>query len=411
MKKQQPTIVAVVALCAILLAGLFVPVLADTLPQDEWQGGYDYERFKNDKITLNVYNWGEYISDASTGGINVNKAFEELTGIKVNYTLFDTNEALHSKLKSGGASYDVIVPSDYMIGRMINEEMLAPLNFDNIPNYQLIGEAYKDQAFDPDNAYSVPYTWGYVGLVYNTTMVDETVDSWDILWSQKYQNNILMFDNPRDAFAIALIKLGYSLNPTDEEQIDQAATELQLQKGVVQAYVMDQIYDKMGGGEAAVAPYYAGDVITMMQDNQDLAFAVPKEGTNYFIDSMCIPAGSPNKEAAEMYINFMCETAIARDNSLAIGYSTPQVEAKKALPKDIQNNPIAYPPDEVLENTEVFNVLPEELNAYMAASWRDMRTAGSGNNGWIIIVFFAVSIVFIVASYVRRRVKQKRDDY
>lgn len=368
--------IAAMLLSATMLAGVLVACGGEVKgPSVNVAEGYDYGRLKDQNITLNVYNWGEYISTGTDGeSLDVNKAFEELTGIKVNYTTFDTNEMLYSKLKSGGASYDVIIPSDYMIGKMINEDMLETLNFDNIPNYKMIGEQYKNQAYDADNAYSVPYTWGYVGIIYNTTMVEEVVDSWDILWSEKYKDNILMFDNSRDAFAIALRKLDLPMNPEDEAQIDQAAKELTKQRDVVQAYVMDQIFDKMEGGEAALAPYYAGDAITMIEENPDLAFAVPKEGTNYFVDAVCIPKGAANKEAAEMYINFLCETEVAKANCLAIGYSTPQTEAEAALPEELRNNEIAYPSDEVLANTWTFNVLSDELNSYMDQAWTSIRS-------------------------------------
>lgn len=342
----------------------------------EVEPGYDYTRFKDKNITLNVYNWGEYISTGNDGEtMDVNAEFENLTGIKVNYTNFDTNEALYAKLKSGGADYDVIIPSDYMIGKMVNEDMLAPLDFKNIPNISMIGEDYKNLDYDPENAFSVAYTWGYVGMIYNKTMVEDMQDSWDMLWNEKYSGEILMFDNSRDAFAIALLRLGDSLNPTTTNQIDHAAVELVNQRKVIQAYVMDQIFDKMIGGEAALAPYYAGDAITMMEENPDLGFSIPKEGTNRFVDAMCIPQGSKNKEAAEMYINFMCETQVALANTLSIGYSTPQVKARELLPAEIRDNPIAYPPAEVMANMEVFTVLPDEINSYMDKAWSDLRAA------------------------------------
>ena len=242
--------------------------------------------------------------------MDILSAFTELTGIEVNYTTYDTNESLYAKLKSGGADYDVIIPSDYMIGKMINEGMLEKLNFDNIPNMAKIGEQYKGQEYDPNDEYSVPYTWGVVGLVYNKTMVDEAPTSWDAMWDEKYENSILMFNNSRDAFAIAAKRLGMSMNPTTVEEVNTIAEELKAQKSLVQAYVMDEIFDKMEGGEAALAPYYAGDAMTMMDENPDLGFAIPEEGTNYFVDAMCIPAGSKNKEAAEMFINYMCETCL-----------------------------------------------------------------------------------------------------
>lgn len=408
---------AMVAVVVILLS-VFAPLALNAQAAGESEAaagilagaeGYDWKRFENDNLTLNVYNWGEYISTGTDGeSLDVNGAFEELTGIKVNYTTFDTNEALRAKLMSGGASYDIIIPSDYMIGLLIKENMLAELDYANIPNYQYIGEAYKGMDYDPDDAYSVPYTWGYVGIIYNTTMVDKEVDSWDILWDEDYKNNILMFDNSRDAFAIALKKIGLSLNPSSTDDINKAADQLMTQKGVVQAYVMDQIFDKMEGGEAALAPYYAGDAITMMEENPDLAFAVPKEGTNYFVDAACIPASSQNKEAAEMYINFLCEPEVAMENSLYIGYSTPNTVAEEMMPDEVKENPIAYPSDEVLVNMETFNVLPDELNDAMDKAWSDMRGGSAEGNGWVIPVALGVAVVLIVLLAIRGRKKKKR---
>ncbi len=404
----------IAALAALLLAvlplaacgGSTAPAGVDIAP------GYDYTRFMDDGIVLNVYNWGEYISTGTDGeSMDVNAEFEALTGIRVNYTTFDTNEALYAKLKSGGANYDVIIPSDYMIGKMINEDMLSPLNFANIPNYGMIGDAYKNQTYDPANTYSVPYMWGYVGIIYNTTMVDGTVDSWDILWDETYSGNILMFDNSRDAFGIAAKKLGMPINPTTDAEINQQASELAAQKPLVQAYVMDQIFDKMEGGEAAVAPYYAGDAITMMEENPDLAFAIPKEGTNYFIDAMCVPKDSTNQEAAEMYINFLCETQVSMANSLYIGYSTPQEDAEEAMPEEVKNNPIAYPSAEQLANMETFNVLPDELNTQMDKAWSDMRGGTEAGNGWLIPVFLAVAIALVVIIVWRSKAKKKRNEY
>lgn len=382
-----------------------------TLPEFS-TADYDWQRLSGQGITLNVYNWGEYISDGTDGeSMDVNAAFEEKTGIKVNYTTFDTNESLYSKLKSGGASYDVIIPSDYMIGKMINEDMLAPLNFDNIPNYKLIGESYKNLDYDPENSYSVPYTWGYVGIIYNTTMVSEPPTSWAALWDEQYAGDILMFDNSRDAFAIALKKLGRSLNPESQADIDAAAEELMKQKGVVQAYVMDQIFDKMEGGEAALAPYYAGDAITMKWENPDLDFAVPSEGTNFFVDAACVPAGSKNQEAAEMYINFLCEPEVAVENSLYIGYSTPNTVAESMLPDFYKENPIAYPPAEVLANTETFTVLPDELNAAMDKAWSDMRGGNESGSGWVIPVALGAMVIIIILVVVLGKRKKKKNSY
>ena len=404
---------------ALLLAAMPVSVIASPImPSPLTNGvdvapGYDYDRFRDANITLNVYNWGEYISVGTDGeSMDINAEFQALTGITVNYTTFDTNESLYSKLKSGGAQYDIIIPSDYMIGKMINEDMLAPLDFSNIPNYSMIGEQYKNRDYDPQNQYSVPYTWGYVGIIYNTTMVTKPVDSWSILWDEEYAGDILMFDNSRDAFAIASKKLGLSLNPANTEEIDLATKELEAQRSVVQAYVMDQIFDKMGGGEAALAPYYAGDAITMIEENPDLAFAIPKEGTNYFVDAMCIPKDSANKEAAEMYINFLCETPVAIANTLYIGYSTPQIVAEAALPEEVRENRIAYPSEETIANMETFSVLPDELNSYMDKAWSDMRSSSDrGGNGWMIIVAFLVAVAAIVVILTLRSRKKKRNDY
>jgi spermidine/putrescine transport system substrate-binding protein len=242
-------------------------------------------------------------------------------------------------------------------------------------------------------------------------MVDGAPDSWNILWDEAYAGDILMFDNSRDAFAIALKKLGLSLNPETTADIDQATRELAAQREVVQAYVMDQIFDKMEGGEAALAPYYAGDAITMIDENPELAFAVPREGTNYFVDAACIPKGSANKEAAEMYINFLCETEVAMENSLFIGYSTPQLEAEEAMPEEVKENPIAYPSDEVLANMETFTVLPDELNRHMDEAWSAMRGGSDKGIGWLIPVALGVLVVLIVVIVVLGRRKKKREDY
>ncbi len=404
MKKVVSCILSVFLLALTLAA----PAQAAVAVEDN---GYDWERFQGQDITLNVYNWGLYISDGSDGGMDINKEFEELTGIKVNYTTYDTNESMYAKIKSGGADYDVVVPSDYMIGKMIKEGLLAKLDFSNIPNMSLIGSQYKGRDYDPSDEYCVPYTWGVVGIIYNTTMVEGEIDSWNALWDPAYKGNVLMFNNSRDAFAIASKKLGLSLNPSTAEEVQQAAEELKKQKSVVQAYVMDEIFDKMEGGEAALAPYYAGDAIVMMEENPDLAFAIPKEGTNYFVDAMCVPATSAHKEAAEMYINFMCETEVALANCEFIGYSTPQVEAEQLLPDELKNSPIMYPSQEVLANTETFNVLSDELNKAMDEAWSNVKSYDEGGSAWLIPTLLAVAVALIVIILWRKSVKKKRNDY
>lgn len=377
----------------------------------DYSDDVDWSKYAGGGVTLNVYNWGEYISvdDGSEGAFDVNAEFERITGIKVNYSNFASNEELYAKLKSGGSTYDVIIPSDYMIARLINEGMLEKLNFDNIPNFQYVMDDYKNPDYDPTNQYSVPYTWGTVGIIYNTSLVDpeDDVYSWDILWNEKYAGNILMFSNSRDAFAISLFRLGYSVNTTDSEQLEQAAEELKKQKPLVQAYVMDEIFDKMGGGEAALAPYYAGDALVMIEDNPDLAFAIPREGTNRFVDAACIPKGAKNKDAAELYINFLCETLTALKNCEYIGYSTPQELAYEALDDEIKYSGIAYPPSETLENTEVFVALPDSATKLVDSLWTEILS-DTGTNPWMTPVILVAALSLTIFINVRRMVKKKR---
>ena len=363
---------AALALCAACLAAPCTPAFAEV----EVEPGYDYTRFADDNITLNVYNWGEYISDGADGTMDVVQEFEELTGINVNYTTYDTNESMYAKLKSGGGDYDIIIPSDYMIGQMINEGMLEKLDFSNIPNYALIDETCKNLEYDPTNEYSVPYTWGTVCIVYNTTMVDEgdLSQGWGILWDEQYANNILMFNNSRDAFAIACKMLGRSLNPQSLSDVEDAAQKLKEQKGVVQSYVMDEVFDKMSGGEAALAPYYTGDGMTMMEDNPDLAIFLPAEGTNRFVDAMCIPKGAENKDNAEAFINFMCTTDAGLANCEAIGYSTPLLSVRDALPAEISGDSVAYPSDAVLATCETFKNLPQNILELYDSEWLRLKT-------------------------------------
>ena len=309
-----------------------------------------YTRFKNDGISINVYNWGEYIPDGSEEGVlNLNAEFTKLTGITVNYSTYATNEELYAKLKGGGSTYDIIIPSDYMISRMIKENMLEPLDKSNIPNFANIMDKFKSSEYDPSSKYSVPYTWGTVGIIYDTTVVDEEDIGWDILWDEDYSGRILMFDNPRDAFAIAENMLGYSLNTENSEELEKAAEKLKEQKKVVQAYVMDEIFDKMGAGEAIIAPYYAGDAVTLMDEYEDLGFVIPDSGTNLFIDAACIPKGCRNKEAAEMYINFLNEPDVAYAIADFIGYSTPNQKAYEMLDDEVKNDGISYLYDDYIE--------------------------------------------------------------
>lgn len=380
-----------------------------TIEDDEY-----YSRFRDKGITINVYNWGEYISDGSDENtLNVNAEFTKLTGIKVNYTNYATNEELYAKLKGGGASYDIIIPSDYMISRMIHENMLQKLDFDNIPNFKYITDTFVNPEYDPQNEYSVPYTWGTVGIIYDKTMIDippEEID-WDILWNEDYSDRILMFDNPRDAFAIAEIRLGYSLNTEDFEELENSAELLKEQKSVIQAYVMDEIFDKIGAGEALIAPYYAGDAVTLMDEYEDLDFVIPKSGTNLFIDAICIPSGAKQKEAAEMYINFMCEPDIAYATTTYIGYSTPNSAAFEMLDDDIKNDKISYPDNEYLnENTTVFANLSDEANQKLQDLWTDIKsTQDESQNKWIVPLFLIGCVTLSIGIIIRRHIIRKKD--
>lgn len=371
-----------------------------------------YTRFKDDGLSINVYNWGEYIPDGSTEDtINLNDEFTRLTGIRVNYTTYATNEELYAKLKGGGATYDVVVPSDYMISRMIKEDMLEPLDFTAIPNYKNIMDKFQVTEYDPQNMYSVPYTWGTVGIIYDKTAIDETEIDWNILWNEKYADSVLMFDNPRDAFAIAETMLGFSLNTENTDELKKAAEKLTEQKKIVQAYVMDEIFDKMGAGEAVLAPYYAGDAITLMDDFEHIGFVIPKSGTNLFIDAMCIPRGCRNKEAAEMYINFMCEADSAYAVSDYIGYSTPNQAAYEMLSDDIKNDGISYPDDEFLEeHTTIFRNLSDEANSTMQTLWTEMKSSEEQTPNRVIVpAFMVICIIASLAILIKRYIKKKKD--
>ena len=358
-------------------------------------------------VTLNVYNWGEYISSGEDGSMDVNAEFTRRTGIRVNYTTFEDNESLYSKLAGGGASYDVIFPSDYMISKLIREKLIQKLNFQNIPNFRYVDRGYRGLAYDPKNEYSVPYTWGVVGIFYNKKYVKEKVDSWKILWNEKYAGKILMFDNPRDAFGIAQKILGYSYNSTDPSEWDAAADLLRKQKPLVQAYVMDQIFNKMSSGEAWLAPYYAGDAATLVEDNPDIGFAIPtKEGTNFFVDAMCVPSSAGHPREAEEYINFLCKPDVAAANMEAVGYSTPETEAKKLLPKETQENPIIYPPESVLKRSETFLDLPDSTAKLVDTLWAQVKMGGTGDTATLIAVlagFLAVYLGIVVYKKIKRK--------
>ena len=409
-------------LIAVFLAAVIMAcMLAPASFADEAEYAYDteyYSKFKGQNVTLYVYNWGEYISDGSDESMNVITEFEALTGINVEYTTFDSNESLFAKLKSGSASYDVIIPSDYMVARLASEGMLSKLDYANIPNFDRYVDAdFKNPEYDKNNEYSVPYMWGTVGLIYNTKYVDEADvanKSWSLLWNEKYAGKILMFDNSRDAFAIACKKLGYSMNTTNEEELRKAAEELAAQRDVVQAYVMDQIFDKMVEENAWIAPYYAGDFLSMSEDNEDLAFYIPVEGTNLFTDAMCIPATSKNKEAAEMFINFMCEPTVSAANADYIWYSTPISAAKELLELDEETLEISYPGEEAKKNMEVFTNLTDAANQLMDDLWvASVRTNELTPGFWIGVGIICVLILFAVFRnmYIKKKRMEARMKY
>ncbi|HZJ58097.1 MAG TPA: ABC transporter substrate-binding protein [Clostridia bacterium] len=313
---------------------------------------------QQNRVTLKVYNWGEYIDK------DVIKDFEKEHGIRVIYTTYATNEDMYVSMKHSGSTYDVAFPSDYMISRMIDEDMLHKIDMNNIPNYKYIDDIFKDLSFDPNNEYSVPYMWGTLGIVYNKTMVDDPVEGWDILWNEKYSKQILMLDSQRDSIGLTLQMLGYSMNSRNVEELEEAKEKLMEQKPLVLAYVGDEVKDKMVGGEAALAVVWSGDAVAMKWENPDLEYVLPKEGGNLWFDSAVIPKTSQHQKEAELFINFLCETDIAFRNTDYIGYSTPHVEAMGMLDDELLSDSAAYPSDEDIMHSEVFEDLSDTLDVY-----------------------------------------------
>lgn len=331
-----------------------------------------------DKGEVYVYNWGEYIDE------EVIQMFEQETGIKVVYGLFETNEEMYPVIEAGGVTYDVICPSDYMIQKMIENDMLAELNFDNIPNYSEIDPEYveRSKSFDPENKYSVPYTWGTVGILYNTSMVapEDVPTKWSDLWDEKFSGEILMQDSVRDAFMVALKSLGYSMNTENEAELQEAKELLIRQKPLVQAYVIDQVRDKMIGGEAAVGVIYSGEMLYIQEEVENLGldynleYVLPEEGTNVWIDSWVIPANAKNKENAEAWINFLCRPDIAKMNFEYITYATPNKGAFDLLDEEMQNNKALFPDIDDLNNSEVFQYLGDETDTIYNNLWKEVKS-------------------------------------
>ncbi|WP_432630043.1 ABC transporter substrate-binding protein [Brotaphodocola sp.] len=329
---------------------------------------------------LYVYNWGEYIDE------DVIDQFEEETGIKVIYDMFETNEEMYPVIEAGGVNYDVVCPSDYMIQKMRENDLLAEIDFDNVPNLDQIDPAYLEmsKSFDPENKYSVPYTWGTVGILYNTKMLEElgmdAPTKWSDLWDERLDGEILMQDSVRDAFMVALKKDGYSMNTDNEDELQQAKQDLIDQKPLVQAYVIDQVRDKMIGGEAAVGVVYSGEMLYIQNEvkdlglDYDLEYVIPEEGTNLWIDSWVIPKNAKNKENAEKWIDFLCRPEIAKQNFDYITYSTPNKGAFDLLDEEIQNNKAVFPDIDSLKNSEVYEYLGDEVDSVYNELWKEVKS-------------------------------------
>jgi spermidine/putrescine transport system substrate-binding protein len=310
------------------------------------------------QATLNVYNWGDYIDP------EVTEEFEEEFDIKVVYEEFATNEDMYVKIASGAGKYDVAIPSDYMIKKLIDEDMLNKIDMSKISNYSGIEDRFKNLAYDPANEYSVPYMWGTVGILYDKTVVTEPVDSWDILWNEKYAKQIFMMNSQRDSIGITLKKLGYSLNTKDPAELAAAKAALVAQKPLVLSYVGDEMKDAMIGGEASLAVFWSGDAAYCMSRNENLNYVIPKEGSNIWFDAMVIPKTAQNQAAAEEFINFMCRPDIALRNAEYIEYATPLGEVKAQLPEELTGNAAFYPGVDDLQNSEVFEDLADSLVLY-----------------------------------------------
>lgn len=386
----------------IVLSAFVIPVSAE----NEIFSAEVVEYYKNlglQGTTLNVYNWGEYIDDEE---IDVITQFERLTGCDVNYTTFESNENMYSKLSGGGVSYDIVIPSDYMIERLLSEEMLLPLDYANIPNYSKYFDSEK-YGYLVDNGisdYAVIYNVGTTILIYNKKMVSEEPTSWKVLWDEQYKGKVLMFNNPRDAFAVAQFALGQDINTTNMADWDEAAELLLEQRQTVKPeYVMDEVFIKMESGEYAFATYYAGDYELMAENNSDLGFVFPEEGVNTFYDAMCIPKGSQNKKGAEAFINFMMEPEIALANAEYIYYATPHTAVVENEDYSLADSEAIYP--ENLQNTQEFHNLPTDTLQYMNNLW--MKVKGENDAGGLYVGFFSV-IAIIAVILIAHILKKKR---
>lgn len=370
-KKTKIKNISLTTVCALLCVSIVLYSLAPTGKykdfKDKLESTYSTELAGT---TLNVFNWGEYISDGSDDTLNVIEAFEDLTGINVNYDNFDSNETMYSKLKSGAVSYDIVIPSDYMIERIKSEGMLQKLDFSKIPNYKYIDEEYKNLYFDEKNEYSVPFNVGMTGLIYNSKTVTEPVDSWSVMWDEKYSGQVLTFNNSRDAFSIAQFMLGQNVNTIDKKDWNAAAELLKKQNKVLQARVMDEVFTKMPGNNASIAPYYAGDFLTMYESNEDLRFVYPKEGVNIFVDSICVPENAKNYDAAMMFINFLLEPEVALANAEYIRYASPHTAVINNDNYSLKGNEILYPTNK--PKTQYFHNIDSKTRDYYEKLWEEV---------------------------------------
>lgn len=404
-----------VAIILVLTAFPFT-VLAEDKYFTQEQLDY-YKNLGLQGTTVNVYNWGEYISDGEEGSMDVVSEFERLTGAKVNYTNFESNENMYSKLSGGGVSYDVIAPSDYMIERLIDEDMLLPLDYNNIPNIELINEKYQHLYFDPEQLYTVCFNVGTTVLIYNKTMVESEPESWDVLWDEQYRGKVLMFNNPRDAFAIAQARLSQDFNTINEDEWIKAAELLAEQRDKVSpVYVMDEVFNLMESGEYAFATYYAGDYLLMLENNKDLGYCYPQEGVNEFYDAFCVPKCSQNKKGAEAFINFMHEPQVAFENCEYIYYHSPNVTVEQNEESSLYGEPVIYPEEEL--TTQFFKNLPQNIIELENNLWTQVKSGklsvdSKAQDRRIYMecaVLAGVAVIVISAKVISNSKKKKEQD-
>ena len=417
-------------LLALLMLGMTVSLTACSSASndnEEETGVEEDADISSYQGEVNVYNWGEYINPGDDGGLDVIAEFEKRYHIKVNYTNYETNEELYNVLTNSNSSYDVIIPSDYMISRLREEGLLAKIDYENIPNFKYISERFLNPAYDPDNEYSVPYSWGFVAVVYNTDMIEEgSITGFKDLWNPDYKDDgILMFNNSRDAMAIAMQLCEPPIDPGSatftREDIDRATDKLIQQKSVLKKYVMDQVFTEMEGNQSGVATYYAGDIYTMMDNNESLTYCLPEEGSNLFNDAMCIPANCKNKENAELFINYMCEPEIAAANAEYITYGTPNDGALELIDEDMLESELINPPEEYLEKCYRFTNLDDDIYSYMQKRFVEACSASAEISSvekktvnpaaiWAVCIILAVimiATITVIVLDVRKAIKNR----